>query len=95
MNTPPLRNPQTVARVALDVRLYFDVAIDSEDPEAIRLAAQEELQRVAYEESIRATKLRLASIAPTDDWHTVQPKDFEVCQICSADEANTDTRFAL
>jgi hypothetical protein len=95
MNTTTVAKKGMVARVAIDVRLYFDVAIDSEEPEAIRHAAHEELQRVAYEESIRVTKLRFANISPTDDWHTVRAKDFQVCQMCSAVEANKDTRFAL
>jgi hypothetical protein len=95
MNTTAFAKRRMVARVAIDVRLYFDVPIESEDAEVIQRAAHEELQRVAYEESIRVTKLRFANISPTDDWHTVQPNDFQVCQICSAGEANKDTRFAL
>lgn len=84
-----------VARVAIDVRLYFDVPIVSKGTDEIKRAAFEELDRVAYEESIRVKKLRFPSISPTDEWHTVRPTDFQVCQICPADEANADTRFSL
>jgi hypothetical protein len=95
MNTIGATSEKNVARVAIDVRLYFDVPIISEDPDSIRCAAREELKRVAYEELIRLKMLRFPNIYPTDKWPAIELEDFQICQICPASEANKDTRFAL
>lgn len=84
-----------VARVAVDVRLYFDVAVDSEQQTAIKKAAYDELERFIDEDRIRVQNLRFPNLYPTDAWHTVSPEDFQICQICAANEANKDTRFTL
>ena len=84
-----------VARVAVDVRLYFDVSISSEKPEDIRKAAREELENAADEERIRVKMLSHPNIYPTDDWPALEAEEFQICQICPASEANKDTRFAL
>lgn len=95
MNTNPCASKRKVARVAIDVRLYFDVSIDSEEPAAIQRAAREELERVADEELIRVLDLRFPNLYRLDDWPTVKPDDFQICQICRPDEANKHTRFPL
>lgn len=69
MNTTTAAGEKKVARVAIDVRLYFDVPIVTEDDGSIQRLAREELERVA--------------------------STFRICQICSAADANSDTRFAL
>jgi hypothetical protein len=95
MNTPAFSKKEMVARVAIDVRLYFDVSTSSEKSEDIQRAAREELERAADEELVRIKKLRFPNIYPIDRWHTVQPENFQVCQISEAHEANRETRFAL
>jgi hypothetical protein len=95
MNTSTLANKRMVARVAIDVRLYFDVPISSENPDDIRKEAREELERVADGEQIRIQRLHYPEVYPRDDWPTMEPDDFQICQICPAEEANRDTRFAL
>ena len=95
MNTPALAKKRKVARVAIDVRLYFDVPITSENPENIRKEAREQLERVADGEQIRIKRLHYPEVYPTDDWPAVELEDFQICQICSAEEANRETRFLL
>jgi hypothetical protein len=95
MNTIPLAKKRMVARVAIDVRLYFDVPIASEIPEDIRKQAREELERVADGEQIRIKRLHYPEVYPSDNWPAMEPEDFQICQICLAEEANRDTRFAL
>jgi hypothetical protein len=95
MNTSALAKEKMVARVAIDVRLYFDVPIFGESLEDIRQAAREELERVADGEQIRIKRLHYPEIYPTDDWPAMELKDFQVCQVCPIEEANPDTRFPL
>ena len=95
MNTNASRKKRVVARVAIDVRLYFDVPISSEKPEDIRQAAHGELERVADGEQIRIKRLHFPEVYPTDDWPVMKSKDFQVCQVCPAEEANRETRFPL
>ena len=95
MNTDSSTDEKKVARVAVDVRLYFDVPIKSEEPAAIQRAALQELGRVAYDELLRVKKLRFANVYLGGKWPTMRPDDFQICQICSVREANSETRFAL
>lgn len=95
MNTAVCVGDKKVARVAVDVRLYFDVPIDWDDIQAIQDAALSELERAADEELIHIKKLRFPNIYPVDSWHTVQPENFQICQMSEAHEANPETRFAL
>lgn len=95
MKTLPKVTAPLVARVAIDVRLYFDVPISSQKPEDIREAAREELERVAYGEQIKVKRLHFPDIYPTDDWPAIALEDFQICQVCPASEANAETRFSL
>jgi hypothetical protein len=95
MNTIVSRKKRVVARVAIDVRLYFDVPISSEKPENIRQAAHGELQRVADGEQIRIKRLHFPEVYPTDDWPAIELANFHICQVCPASEANSETRFPL
>jgi hypothetical protein len=70
---------KVIARVAINVRLYFDVPVSSEGETDIRQAARVELERAAYEEWIVVEKLRKAAIYPIDDWPAMKPTDFDVC----------------
>jgi len=81
--------------VAVNVRLYFDVQIDSEDPAVIQRVARQELEQVADEEQIRIKNLRFPNVYPVDTWHAMRADEFQVCQICMAKDANAETRFAL
>lgn len=95
MNTPTSRKERVVARVAIDVRLYFDVPISSEKPEDIRQSAREELERVADGEQIRIKRLHFPELYPSDDWPAIELDNFHICQVCPASEANSETRFPL
>ena len=95
MNPTFLTTGKTVARVAVDVRLYFDVTVSSEDEGEIQQAARAELERVADEERIRVKLLQHPAIYPTDDWPALKHSDFSICDICPASEVNSDTRFSL
>lgn len=72
---------KTIARVAINVRLYFDVPVSSENEKEIRQAARDELERVADEERILVEMLRNPAIYPTDDWPAMKPTDFDICDV--------------
>jgi hypothetical protein len=95
MNPTMLTNHQKVARVAVDVRLYFDVTVSSEDEGEIQQTARAELDRVAEEERIRVKQHQHPAIYPTDDWPALKASDFSICDLCPASEVNQDTRFSL
>jgi hypothetical protein len=88
-------NLPLVARVAVNVRLYFDVSVATGDEEAIKRAALAELECVEDEERIRITRLRHANVYPTDDWPALSAKDIAVCDVSPAREVTPDTRFPL
>ncbi len=94
MNTLSTANKK-IARVAINVRLYFDVPIDSEDPADIGRAARQEFERVADDDRIRVRKLKFPNIYTTDAWRTVKLDNFDICGICPVGEATRDTRFEL
>ena len=94
MNTTTAQ-AKKVARVAIDVRLYFDVPIANDNEEDIRQAAYEELERVEEGGRIRTKKLRFPNIYLMEEWSDLLPGDFDVCQRCNSNEANSDTRFLL
>jgi hypothetical protein len=95
VNATFLSAQQKVARVAVDVRLYFDVTIATEDESEIQRAAHTELERVADEDRIRVKHLHHATIYPKDDWPALKPSDFSICDICPASEVSSDSRFSL
>lgn len=95
VNATFLKTQQKVARVAVVVRLYFDVTVASEDEGEIQQAARMELERVADDERIRVKLLHHPAVYPTDDWPALKASDFSICDICSASEVNSDMRFSL
>lgn len=95
MNTPAFSKEEMIARVAIDVRLYFDVTTSSENSEDIQRTAREELERVADGQQIRIMQLRYPEIYPCDVWPVIKSADFQICQICSPADANAETRFSL
>ena len=94
MNTNASPKRKT-ARVAIDVRLYFDVPISGQKEEEIRHAAYAEFERVEEGQRIRVKKLRFPNLYLLEEWSDLSPEDFHVCEQCSAKDANADTRFSL
>lgn len=74
-----------VARVAVNVRLYFDVEVGSDDETAIKKLARNELKRVAHEEWLLINELSNPAIYPKEDWPGMKLTDFDVCDVSSAD----------
>ncbi len=95
MNTQTTSKPGMIARVAVNVRLYFDVPVSSDALAEICQAAREELESIALDEQIKIKRLRFPVVYPTDVWPAIKPNDFQVCQVCPASEANIETRFPL
>ena len=95
MNTNTLSPTARTARVAIDVRLFFDVLIDDEDESAIRHAACRELERVEAGERLRVLRLWNPNVYLPQEWSDLSPTDFRICQRCDASEVNRETRFPL
>lgn len=95
MKTPDSAVTEKVARVAIGVRLYFDVPVTSENEDDIRRAALAELERVEDTERIRIKMLRFPAVYPRDDYPALKPKEFIICDISQASEVNEETHFPL
>lgn len=84
-----------VARVAIDVRLYLDVPIESTEEAVIGRMAVAALKRATDTERIRISQLANAAVYPVIDWRALKSTDFTICDISDATGLKSGVRVEL